>query len=102
MIPQTLICHVYGENNSNLNQIRQVGLSVLLLVQWFCIQNWQCVDGDPFSWIFHPQISGANLVVHDSKSGSLETQVVVSGTPDKMRTAQSLIQAFILCGQTQL
>ncbi|KAI5336423.1 hypothetical protein L3X38_015690 [Prunus dulcis] len=70
MIPQTLICHVYGENNSNLNQIRQ--------------------------------ISGANLVVHDSKSGSLETQVVVSGTPDKMRTAQSLIQAFILCGQTQL
>ncbi|KAM2859768.1 hypothetical protein COP2_025149 [Malus domestica] len=46
-IPQTLITHICGENNSNLNQIRQ--------------------------------ISGAHLIVHDSKPGSLETLVVVSG-----------------------
>lgn len=32
MMPQALISHVYGENNSNLNQIRQVGLHVVLLV----------------------------------------------------------------------
>lgn len=48
------------------------------------------------------QVSGANLVVHDSKPGSLETQVVVSGAPDKIHVAQSLIHGFILCGQTQL
>ncbi|XP_062008938.1 RNA-binding KH domain-containing protein RCF3 [Rosa rugosa] len=70
MIPQAFMTHVYGENNSNLNQIRQ--------------------------------ISGANLVVHDSKPGSLETQVVVSGSPDKTHAAQSLIHGFILCGQTQV
>lgn len=70
MIPQALISHVYGENNNNLNQIRQV--------------------------------SGANLVVHDSKPGSLETLVVVTGAPDKTHAAQSLIHAFILCGQTQV
>ncbi|XP_050382534.1 KH domain-containing protein HEN4 [Argentina anserina] len=70
MIPQAFMSHVYGENNSNLNQIRQV--------------------------------SGANIVIHDSKPGSLETQVVVSGTPDKTHAAQSLIHGFILCGQTQV
>lgn len=48
------------------------------------------------------QVSGANLVVHDSKPGSLETLVVVSGAPDKTHAAQSLIHAFILCGQTQV
>ncbi|PPD83042.1 hypothetical protein GOBAR_DD20030 [Gossypium barbadense] len=46
------------------------------------------------------QISGANLVIHDPKPGATEGLVVVSGTSDQLRTAQSLIQAFILCGQT--
>ncbi|XP_007023731.2 PREDICTED: KH domain-containing protein HEN4 [Theobroma cacao] len=46
------------------------------------------------------QISGANLVIHDPKPGAAEGVVVVSGTSDQLRTAQSLIQAFILCGQT--
>ncbi|KAJ0075073.1 hypothetical protein Patl1_34921 [Pistacia atlantica] len=46
------------------------------------------------------QISGANVVVNDPKPGASEGVVVVSGTPDQMRAAQSLIQAFILCGQT--
>lgn len=48
------------------------------------------------------QISGAHVIVHDSKPGSLETLVVVSGPPDKTRAAQTLIHGFILCGQTQL
>ncbi|KAG4177845.1 hypothetical protein ERO13_A10G003000v2 [Gossypium hirsutum] len=68
VIPQTYLCHVYGENNSNLGHIRQ--------------------------------ISGANLVIHDPKPGATDGLVVVSGTSDQLRTAQSLIQAFILCGQT--
>lgn len=29
-IPQKLLTHVYGENNNNLTQIRQVGLYILL------------------------------------------------------------------------
>ncbi|MED6218928.1 hypothetical protein PIB30_031157 [Stylosanthes scabra] len=46
------------------------------------------------------QISGANVVVHDSKPGAAECIVSVSGAPDQTQFAQSLIQAFILCGQT--
>ncbi|XP_039034509.1 KH domain-containing protein HEN4-like [Hibiscus syriacus] len=46
------------------------------------------------------QISGANVAIHDPKPGGAEGLVVVSGTWEQLRTAQSLIQAFILCGQT--
>ncbi|KAL9462779.1 hypothetical protein AB3S75_000727 [Citrus x aurantiifolia] len=46
------------------------------------------------------QISGANVVVNDPKPGSTEGVVMVSGTSDQMRAAQSLIHAFILCGVT--
>ncbi|PON53192.1 Polyribonucleotide nucleotidyltransferase [Parasponia andersonii] len=68
MIPQKLLTHVYGENNSNLTQIRQ--------------------------------ISGAHVVVNDIKPGASEGLVIVSGTPGQMSSAQCLIHAFILCGQT--
>jgi len=47
-----------------------------------------------------PQTSGANVVVHDPKPGATEGLVIVSGAPDQTHAAQSLIQAFILCGQT--
>lgn len=66
-VPQALLSHVYGENNSNLNQIRQ--------------------------------ISGARVVIQDPRTGSSEGVVVVSGTPDQTRAAQSLVQAFILSEQ---
>lgn len=39
-------------------------------------------------------------MVHDNKPGALEGQVTVCGNPDQMRTAQTLIHAFIICGQT--
>ncbi|CAK7323730.1 unnamed protein product [Dovyalis caffra] len=68
VIPKKLLTHVYGENNTNLAQIRQ--------------------------------ISGASVLIHDPKPGATEGVVVVSGTSDQMRAAQSLIHAFILCGQT--
>ncbi|KAL9462778.1 hypothetical protein AB3S75_000727 [Citrus x aurantiifolia] len=73
VIPQLYMAHVYGENNSNLSHIRQATIS---------------------------QISGANVVVNDPKPGSTEGVVMVSGTSDQMRAAQSLIHAFILCGVT--
>lgn len=66
-IPQAYLSHVYGENNNNLSQIRQV--------------------------------SGANVTVHDPKPGAAEGIIVVSGTSDQAHAAQSLIHAFILCGQ---
>lgn len=68
-IPQTLLGHVHGENNSNLTQIQQ--------------------------------ISCAKVLIHDPKPGATEGVVIVSGTPEQTHAAQSLIQAFILCGQTQ-
>ncbi|KAL9459909.1 hypothetical protein AB3S75_003168 [Citrus x aurantiifolia] len=73
VIPQLYMAHVYGENNSNLSHIRQATIS---------------------------QISGANVVVNDPKPGATEGVVMVSGTSDQMRAAQSLIHAFILCGVT--
>ncbi|KAA8540169.1 hypothetical protein F0562_024267 [Nyssa sinensis] len=68
VIPMTLLSHVYGENNGNLGQIRQ--------------------------------ISGAKVIVHDPRPGATEGVVIVSGAPDQIRAAQSLIQAFILSEQT--
>lgn len=45
------------------------------------------------------QISGAKVDIYGPKPGSAEGVVVVGGTPDQVRAAQSLIHAFILCGQ---
>jgi poly(rC)-binding protein 2/3/4 len=47
-----------------------------------------------------PQISGANVVIHDQKPGATEGLVIVSGTQDQIYSAQCLIHGFILCGQT--
>lgn len=68
IVPQALLTHVYGENNSNLNQIKQ--------------------------------ISGAKVVIHDQRPGAVEPAVVVSGSLDQIRAAQSLVHAFILSEQT--
>ncbi|KAK6911132.1 K Homology domain, type 1 [Dillenia turbinata] len=69
VVPQILLTHIYGENNSNISQIRQ--------------------------------ISGAKVTINDPKPGATEGVVIVSGTPDQIRAAQSLIHAFILAGKTQ-
>nr|XP_043623161.1 KH domain-containing protein HEN4-like [Erigeron canadensis] len=46
------------------------------------------------------QISGAKVVVHEPHSGTSDHIVVISGTPDETQSAQSLLQAFILAGQS--
>ncbi|XXG51491.1 hypothetical protein AAC387_Pa03g0042 [Persea americana] len=68
IVPQQLLGFIYGENGSNLSQIRQ--------------------------------ISGAKVIINDPSHGATEGMVIISGTPDQTRAAQSLLQAFILCGQT--
>ncbi|KAF3550007.1 hypothetical protein DY000_02010418 [Brassica cretica] len=68
VVPQAYLGHLYGDNCSNLNYIKQV--------------------------------TGANVVVHDPKAGTTEGLVVVSGTSDQAHFAQSLLHAFILCGQS--
>ncbi|KAL6996116.1 hypothetical protein U1Q18_006255 [Sarracenia purpurea var. burkii] len=42
------------------------------------------------------QFSGAKIVIHDLRPGAAESVVVVSGTPDQIYAAQSLVHAFIL------
>ncbi|XP_061364085.1 KH domain-containing protein HEN4 [Gastrolobium bilobum] len=66
-IPSIYLTHVYGDNNSNLNEIRQ--------------------------------FSGASVVVNDPKPGATEGLVIVSGAPNQIHMAQSLVHAFILIGQ---
>ncbi|XP_018820408.1 KH domain-containing protein HEN4 isoform X3 [Juglans regia] len=46
------------------------------------------------------QSSGAKVLINDLKPGATEGVVLVSGTPKQTHAAQSLIQAFIFCGQT--
>ncbi|PIA52256.1 hypothetical protein AQUCO_01000252v1 [Aquilegia coerulea] len=46
------------------------------------------------------QISGAKVVMHDPRPGTNEAIVIISGTPDQTQAAQSLLQAFILSGQS--
>ncbi|XP_060172978.1 KH domain-containing protein HEN4-like isoform X2 [Lycium barbarum] len=45
------------------------------------------------------RISGAKVVVHDPVAGCTEGTAVVSGTPDQVRAAQTLIHAFIFAEQ---
>ncbi|KAF6146283.1 hypothetical protein GIB67_008167 [Kingdonia uniflora] len=46
------------------------------------------------------QISGAKVTIHDPLPGSSETVIIISGSPDQTQAAQSLLQAFILSGQS--
>ncbi|CAK7355270.1 unnamed protein product [Dovyalis caffra] len=46
------------------------------------------------------QISGAKVIVHEPRLGTSDRFVVISGTPDETQAAQSLLQAFILTGQS--
>eukprot|EP01018_Ginkgo_biloba_P039773 Gb_03724 [translate_table: standard] len=68
VVPDHVIGSVYGENGSNLAQIRL--------------------------------ISGAKVILHDPAPGATEGLVIISGTPEQTHAAQSLLQAFILSGQS--
>ncbi|TKY59448.1 KH domain-containing protein [Spatholobus suberectus] len=46
------------------------------------------------------QISGAKVIVHEPRRGTSDRTIVISGTPDETRAAQSLLQAFILTGSS--
>ncbi|KAF8406106.1 hypothetical protein HHK36_008186 [Tetracentron sinense] len=46
------------------------------------------------------QISGAEVTVHPPQPGKSEVMVIISGMPDQTQAAQSLLQAFILSGQS--
>lgn len=46
------------------------------------------------------QISGAKVVLHEPRPGTSDAIVIISGTPDQTQAAQSLLQAFILSGQS--
>lgn len=55
-------------------------------------------DGSTISQI--RQISGAQVNFLDVRPGAAEAVVEISGTPEQTQSAQSLLQAFILRGQT--
>eukprot|EP01018_Ginkgo_biloba_P002005 Gb_31686 [translate_table: standard] len=46
------------------------------------------------------QISGAKVILHEPTPGASEGLVVISGTPEQSHAAQSLLQAFIMSGQS--
>ncbi|XP_027932391.1 KH domain-containing protein HEN4 [Vigna unguiculata] len=46
------------------------------------------------------QISGAKVVVHERRPGTRDRTIIISGSPDETKAAQSLLQAFILSGSS--
>lgn len=46
------------------------------------------------------QISGAKVIMNDPRPGATEGLVIISGTPEQTHAAQSLLQAFIMSGQS--
>lgn len=52
------------------------------------------------SFCLHCQISGAKVIVHEPRPGTSDRTIIISGTPDETRAAQSLLQAFILAGSS--
>eukprot|EP00262_Sarcandra_glabra_P003815 TRINITY_DN1462_c0_g1_i1.p1 TRINITY_DN1462_c0_g1~~TRINITY_DN1462_c0_g1_i1.p1 ORF type:complete len:702 (-),score=150.80 TRINITY_DN1462_c0_g1_i1:493-2598(-) len=44
------------------------------------------------------QISGAKITITEPRPGATETVIIISGTPEETHAAQSLLQAFVLCG----
>ncbi|KMZ57375.1 hypothetical protein ZOSMA_86G00090 [Zostera marina] len=45
------------------------------------------------------KISGAKVTIHDPKQDATEGLVIISGSLDQRRAAQTLVHAFILCGK---
>lgn len=48
------------------------------------------------------EISGSKVTIYDPKHGGTEGTVIISGTPDQITAAQSLLHGFILHEQLQL
>ncbi|KOM53938.1 hypothetical protein LR48_Vigan09g259700 [Vigna angularis] len=46
------------------------------------------------------QISGAKVVVHEPRPGTRDRIIIISGSPDETKAAQSLLRAFILSGSS--
>ena len=42
------------------------------------------------------QISGATILLEDPSPGKCDGKVIISGTPERIQIAQSLLQAFML------
>lgn len=42
------------------------------------------------------QFSGAKITVAEPIADAMDTTILISGTPDQMHAARSLIQAFVL------
>ena len=65
------------------------------LVLKICTLAPQCLDQILTSYMDLEQISGATVDVQDPPAGS-EGKVIISGTPDQVLAAQSLLQAFMM------
>lgn len=61
------------------------------MVSFFCLP-----ERDSHVYLFLFQISGAVVEISESKSSRGERIAHISGTPEQKRTAENLIQAFIM------
>jgi poly(rC)-binding protein 3/4 len=44
------------------------------------------------------KISEAKITITEPRPEATETVIIISGTPEQTHAAQSLIQAFVICG----
>ncbi|XP_016509652.2 RNA-binding KH domain-containing protein RCF3 isoform X1 [Nicotiana tabacum] len=86
-----------GHSGSETATPNLAGIVIEVVIPQMLLKHVYGEDSSNLSDI--ARISGAKIVVHDPVANSAEGTVVVSGTPDQARAAQSLIHAFILSEQ---
>ncbi|RZS13483.1 hypothetical protein BHM03_00045082 [Ensete ventricosum] len=85
VIPANALPKVMGKGGTNVDNIRKVGLGVAFTTL-IALYN--------FFLLF--QISGAHIEIVDSKASHFERIARISGTLEQKRSAENLIQAFIM------
>lgn len=94
VLPSRIVGLIFADG-STISQIRQVCNGPLLLSAMVLLESVFYEGG-----LLALQISGAQVNFLDVRPGAAEAVVEISGTPEQTQSAQSLLQAFILRGQT--
>ncbi|CAI0448582.1 unnamed protein product [Linum tenue] len=95
-IIKSLMCHLFVLSSSKSAIVTNTTVEIAVPESII-----DCVYGENGNNLVRlRQISGAKVIVHEPRVGSSDRIIVISGTPDETQAAQSLLQAFILTGQT--
>jgi poly(rC)-binding protein 2/3/4 len=102
LIPANAAGKVIGKGGANIANIRKVDILCLFLIwrgvimenlSYFLLYK---LNRFSHAYMFFLQISGAMIEISESKSSRGDRIAHISGTAEQKRTAENLIQAFIM------